>query len=297
MLFPVASHGLRMVKGSSLVDDNDSWRHSKWLSMMHRRLLIALRLLKPSGIMVITIDDCEVHRLKCLISDNFKGLEILGTVVIRNAPQTRSTTRGFAVAHEYAVFVGRTEAAAIGRLERSADQMARYNQTDEQGVFEWVNFRKPGGLFTYRTARPKQFYPIYVTESSIRIPQLEWIPARKEWRVLEKVGKGEETVWPIDSSGNERVWSWGHATARESLKEMAVRRDQQGKLGVYRKLRPNREGSLPVSWWENSITRQLPTVLIFSRESLRRARSFPFQSQSMPCEMRSGSPVLIVKMQ
>jgi len=261
---------------NDFIDDNDSWRHSKWLSMMHRRLRIAMRLLKHDGIMVITIDDCEVHRLKSLIADYFRDVEILGTVVIRNAPQARSTTRGFAVAHEYAVFIGRSEAAAIGRLQRSAEQMARYNNEDAKGPFEWVNFRKPGGLFTYRTARPKSFYPIYVTESSLRIPAMEWNPKRRDWEKNEPAHKRETVVWPIDSDGNERVWSWGVITARKSLSEMAVRRDQQGKLGVYRKLRPNTEGSLPVSWWENSIYSATEYGTNFLRRIVGKSQVFPF---------------------
>jgi adenine-specific DNA-methyltransferase len=39
------------------VDKTDTFRHSKWLSMMKKRLLLASRLLKPDGVLVVTIDD------------------------------------------------------------------------------------------------------------------------------------------------------------------------------------------------------------------------------------------------
>jgi adenine-specific DNA-methyltransferase len=42
------------------VDRNDAWRHSKWLAMMHRRLLLARRLLKRDGVLIIAIDDNEL---------------------------------------------------------------------------------------------------------------------------------------------------------------------------------------------------------------------------------------------
>jgi len=261
---------------NDFVDDNDSWRHSKWLSMMKRRISIAFRVLKPDGIMVITIDDCEVHRLKCLLADNFKEAEILGTLVIRNTPQARSTTKGFAIAHEYAVFVGRTDSSAIGRLRHSAAQLARYGQEDDKGAFEWVNFRKPGGLFTYRTARPKQFYPIYVTKSSLRIPRLEWRAATKDWKVSESEKPSETVVWPIDGEGNERVWSWGHETARQSIPEMTVRPDQSGNLGVYRKLRPNVAGTLPVSWWDNPLYSATEYGTNFLKRVFGESQVFPF---------------------
>ena len=49
------------------VDDSDVWRHSKWLSMMEKRLKLAARLLKPDGVLIVTIDEHEVHHLGMLL--------------------------------------------------------------------------------------------------------------------------------------------------------------------------------------------------------------------------------------
>ena len=50
------------------VDKNDAYRHSKWLSMMYRRITIAQKLLNPeTGVMIVTIDENEVHHLKTLL--------------------------------------------------------------------------------------------------------------------------------------------------------------------------------------------------------------------------------------
>ena len=47
------------------VDGNDSYRHSKWLSMMHKRLRLAKKLLNPkTGVLIVTIDEHEVHHIK-----------------------------------------------------------------------------------------------------------------------------------------------------------------------------------------------------------------------------------------
>lgn len=51
------------------VDNNDSFRHSKWLSFMEQRLLYSSRLLKNSGIIMISIDDRELFNLKVLCDD------------------------------------------------------------------------------------------------------------------------------------------------------------------------------------------------------------------------------------
>jgi adenine-specific DNA-methyltransferase len=188
---------------NNYVDINDRWRHSKWLAMMKRRLLLGFRLLKPTGIMVVTIDDNEFHRLRSLIEDNIKDVTILGVVAIRNTPQGRSTTRGFAVSHEYAIFIGRSESSEIGRIERNKKQIARYNNSDEKGSFQWVNFRKPGGLFTYRIARPKSYYPIYIRGKSFRIPKMLWDKEKRDWEILENPDPDEKILWPIDDNKEE----------------------------------------------------------------------------------------------
>src|SRR5208337_1816889 len=82
------------------VDKSDSFRHSKWLSMMKKRLTLAKPLLKPDGIMVVTIDDYEVHHLKTLIEHEIPGMSVVGVVAIKTSPSGRPTLRGFRTNHE-----------------------------------------------------------------------------------------------------------------------------------------------------------------------------------------------------
>jgi adenine-specific DNA-methyltransferase len=221
---PPYNTGARTWKyNNNYVDDNDSYKHSKWLAMMKRRLLLAMRLLKPSGLMVITIDDYEMHRLRMLLDDLPFSSEVLGVVPIKNNPAGRTTVRGFAVAHEYAVFVARSPIAKISRIERTPEQIARYKERDELGFFEWTNFRKHGGTNTYKTTRPRQFYPIYVQGQTIRIPKLEWNEDRREYDVLEKHSRDEIVLWPIDSHGAERIWDFIPTTAQDNLQHLSVR--------------------------------------------------------------------------
>lgn len=53
------------------VDNDDQYKHSKWLSFMNRRLKIARTLLKPSGVILISIDAHEVSQLKLLMDQIF----------------------------------------------------------------------------------------------------------------------------------------------------------------------------------------------------------------------------------
>lgn len=53
------------------VDAQDDYRHSKWLSFMSKRLRLAQKLLKKTGIIFISIDDNEVAQLKCICDEIF----------------------------------------------------------------------------------------------------------------------------------------------------------------------------------------------------------------------------------
>lgn len=58
------------IYNDSFVDKEDSYRHSKWLSFMSRRLKIAKQLLSDKGVIFISIDDNEQANLKMLCDDN-----------------------------------------------------------------------------------------------------------------------------------------------------------------------------------------------------------------------------------
>lgn len=65
------------------VDRADQYRHSKWLSMMKRRLELAKRLLKPDGVLIVTIDENEIGHLSVLLESVFPGyLRHMVTAVI-----------------------------------------------------------------------------------------------------------------------------------------------------------------------------------------------------------------------
>jgi adenine-specific DNA-methyltransferase len=235
---------------NNYVDTNDGYRYSKWLSFMKKRLLLAFRLLKETGVICITIDDYEMHHLRLLLEDTLPSAPVLGVVAIRNNPSGRSTVTGFSVCHEYAIFLGKSSSAVIGRQPRTGEQWARFNEEDADGPFNWLNFRKDGGAVTYRAARPKQFYPLYISHETIRIPTMLWQEGTRAWRILEEPQENEYVLWPLDSKGRDRVWSFGHETARDRLKDFEVRWSSDEIPSVFRKNRPSKDGVLPRTWWD-----------------------------------------------
>ncbi len=228
------------------VDSNDTFRHSKWLSFMKKRLQLAKNLLTDNGIICVTIDDYELQRLWILMEEIFGEYNHLGTIVIRNNPAGRSTSKGISITHEYALFFGKSDGSYVSRLDRSEAQKNRYDQEDAKGTFEWVNFRKPGSM---REESPKMFYPIFVSQNTIRMPAVEWNEENQEWKLKEKPKKNEEVIYPIDEDGNKRRWRWGIERTTKELDEFKPK-IQKGKLHIYVKGRINDDGILPMTWWD-----------------------------------------------
>ena len=69
------------IYNDSYVDKEDSFRHSKWLSFVSKRLAIAKRLLSPSGVIFISIDDNEQAQLKLLCDEIFGDSNFVGEIV------------------------------------------------------------------------------------------------------------------------------------------------------------------------------------------------------------------------
>jgi adenine-specific DNA-methyltransferase len=87
------------------VDSNDAYRHSKWLSMMKKRLLIAKRLLKETGILIITIDDNELSHLDCILMSMFPEYDRF-IVTIEHSKRGRRG-KNMAKSNEYGLFLVR----------------------------------------------------------------------------------------------------------------------------------------------------------------------------------------------
>ena len=236
---------------SAIAYKND-YKDSSWLALIENRLVESQVCLRQDGIICVAIDDTEFARLKCLVDAVCSPSAILGVASVRSNPAGRSTPKGFAEAHEYALFIAGSEAAAVGRVPRTEQQRARYGERDHLGPFEWVNFRKHGGREATREARPRMFYPIFAaSDGTVRLPRLEWDTVSQKWRLCEEPKEGEVAIWPVRNSDLELRWKWGSESLPAQLHDFCARPDQSGKTGIYMKSRMNEEGMLPVTWWEN----------------------------------------------
>ena len=105
---------------NSFVDINDGYRHSKWLSMMNSRLVLAKKLLKRDGVLICAIDENEQAHLGVLLENLFKDYEIHCITIVHNPRGVQG--KNFSYTHEYAFFVFRRGLQVIGPRKINDDE-------------------------------------------------------------------------------------------------------------------------------------------------------------------------------
>lgn len=87
------------VYDDSFVDGNDTFRHSKWISFMEKRLQIAKELLSKKGVIFISIDDNEQSNLKLLCDKVFLENNFIAQMIWEQGKKHIGSFIG--VNHEY----------------------------------------------------------------------------------------------------------------------------------------------------------------------------------------------------
>lgn len=182
------------------VDINDTYRHSKWLSMLSNRLKLAKRLLKDDGVLICAIDENERDRLGLLLEDFFGNHEIHCITIVHNPRGVQG--KNFSYTHEYAFFVFRRGLKVIGA-----------RKIKDEDIY-WSNLRNWGSESKREDAR-NCFYPIIVENEKI-VGFGEVVPQNIHPE-KQTVKRGNQYyVYPIDKNGIERKWRY----ARQSIEEI-----------------------------------------------------------------------------
>ena len=189
------------------VDGNDSWRHSKWLAFMEKRLKLARRLLKPdTGVLIVTIDEKEYLHLGMLLEQGFPDARIQMISTMIN-PASVARVGGFGRSDEY-ILVVMLGTAAPSRLRLGREWVSGKGRT-HTGNIRWDLLRR-SGTNAERSHSPGCFYPIYVDPKKKTIEHIgDPMPAGQS--VAPKM-KGLVAVLPIRKNGSEGNWQWSPDT-------------------------------------------------------------------------------------
>lgn len=83
------------------VQKDDPFKHSKWLAFMEKRLKLAHRLLKNTGVIFVSIDDNELAQLKLLMDEIFGETNFISVLSVENNPKGRKNSNYISVSNEY----------------------------------------------------------------------------------------------------------------------------------------------------------------------------------------------------
>lgn len=233
------------------IDYKNGYRSASWMALMDDRLKLGRRLMRDDGVLCCTIDDYEQKPLGMLLERVFGENSIAGVVSIRINPSGRPKPSGFAVSHEYGFFVQNSPDSSLDRLDRTAAQMKRYKESDELGSYMWELFRKRGSN-SERGARRTLYYPLFVSETGIRVPRMTWDESTRSWIAQEDPKSGETLVYPIDDNQIERTWRYKHDDVNKKPKNFRATKDEAGTWTIYYKYRPANSGVLPTTMWIDS---------------------------------------------
>lgn len=219
------------------VDEDDLYRHSKWLAFMERRLRVAKRLMNPArSVLILTIDENEVHRVSLLLEQVFPGSKIQMVTVMIN-PAGASIVDQFSRVDEHLLFVH----VGTARPSRSMIDTTPGTSTfvTVEGVakpFAWEPFQRSGGNSRRQDTKAK-FFPVYIDEQTGRVNGCgDHLPLGIPREEAPAAPAGSVAQWPIKRDGTEGVWQLSAPTFRQYLADGRIkvgRRNQRtGRYGL-----------------------------------------------------------------
>lgn len=206
------------------VDKADMERHEKWLCMMWPRLSLLKELLSHDGLIFISIDDNEMHRLRLLMDEIFGDENFLGQISVMVNPKGRGLKgEDFAKTHEYLIaYQGTQRKENIGKEKSDEKVEKEYREIDDEGqryrALELRNTHREFGKHN----RANLYYPFYVND---------------DLEISLDAKQGYEPIYPIWDDGYEGCWTWDSAKAARDM-DILLARKVNGKKKIYRKSYP-----------------------------------------------------------
>jgi adenine-specific DNA-methyltransferase len=192
---------------NAFVDINDTFRHSKWLSMMYNRLVLAKKLLKKDGVLICAIDENEHAHLGVMLEELFPDKELHSITIVHNPRGVQG--KNFSYTHEYAYFVIPSGTQTI--IERQIP----IEERDASNLRNW-------GGESLRSDAKNCFYPILMSKDGVFIkagdvPKDSFHPKFQ----FKEHEDGSIEFWPIDDEGVERKWRYARQTI-ESIQDILI---------------------------------------------------------------------------
>jgi len=182
--------------------DTNGRFHSDWCSMIYSRLMLARNLLTDTGLIFVSIDDCELTNMRCICDEVFGESNFVDTIIWKKRYGGGAKEKWLVSLQEY-VLVYCKNAALLGELyvPLTKDSIERYYQKKDE------NYATRGGYRTHpleatksMDARANLVYPIPAPDGSEIWPKRQWLWSKD--RTYEALSKGELEIY----QGNDGSW-------------------------------------------------------------------------------------------
>jgi adenine-specific DNA-methyltransferase len=221
------------VKHGNPVEREDMERHDKWLSMMWPRLSLLKELLSERGIIFVSIDENEHHRLKCSMDDLFSENNFVGEFVWKNKHGGGGDSPHLAKEHEHIlVYAKSLDALEELFVSPPPEYEKTFRLEDNRGKYYLDRLDKKGIAMD----RPNLIYDIICPDGSVRntspipwrLSQAEFKKRKSQGEIVFKQDKGGEwqvytKTYLMDLHGNSRL-----VKARSVLRQDRVGFTQDG---------------------------------------------------------------------
>jgi adenine-specific DNA-methyltransferase len=179
----------------------NQFEHSSWLSLINNNLGILPKFWRDDFTFGLAIDDFEYTRLSALLLDKFPQLE-QSTITINHHPQ--GSGGRLSRTHEYYILI-------------SDKDSPQYLASGNEDVYEERSFMRSGTAENnYRYGRWKSFYALLLDPKTNEIVDAEDPPALEDNNYPKtETENGLIRIYPINSSGEERVWRSSYLTGKE----------------------------------------------------------------------------------
>lgn len=194
------------------VDREDSYRHSKWLSFMSKRLRLAKSLLSKNGVIFISIGGDEIAQLKLLGDETFGENNLLANIS-RKTKATSNKGNYFSPSTDYVLVYAKNNLFVDefdDPIAQTTDKYLKlFKYTDKRGKYNIVSLYMPS-----LDPRPNQRYYITCPDGTKVITPEEdkmfrWIPGTFEKNLADNrvVFIKTKTSPLIDENGNQAKWN------------------------------------------------------------------------------------------
>lgn len=221
------------------VDSSDAYRHSKWLSMMKKRLLLAKKLLNPKdSVLIVTIDEKEYLRLGCLLEELFPDANMQ---MVSSAINGKGVARGaeFFRVNEY-IYVLRFGDCGVTELPLSDEWLGNIKTSTTKKV-RWGSLMR-SGTNSERSHSPGCFYPIFISSDKKHFCGAGNPLPLNENMDSVIVPEGQIALFPIHDDGSEGVWQYNKDNLLDIQSKGYVRISTQTKKGKEATIRYISEG-------------------------------------------------------